>query len=144
MKHNVSGNSYRGLRKSQNGAITNINITPFVDVMLVLLVVFMITAPLLSVGVPVELPKSNASSLPSNSEPIVVSIDKQGKIFIQDTEIEENFLAEKLQAISDANFDAKIFVRGDQTLSYGTIMQVMGQISVAGYSKVALVSEFAQ
>jgi len=121
--------------------MAEINVTPFVDVMLVLLVVFMVTAPLLSVGVPVDLPKTEAASINNPDEPVVVSIDAGGKIYIQESEIPLDNLAPRLEAITGANPEARIFVRGDKGIAYGLVMQVMGRISTAGYNKVSLLAE---
>jgi len=117
------------------------NVTPLVDVMLVLLIVFMVTAPLLSVGVPIELPQAKAPALDSQSEPLTVSIDAAHRIYVQETEIARENLIPRLQAVSQNNLQARVFIRGDQTLSYGEIMSLMSQISQAGFAKVALVTE---
>jgi biopolymer transport protein TolR len=134
-----SGSS-RGRRRA-NRPVSDINITPFVDVMLVLLVVFMVTAPLMTVAVPVDLPKTQAHTVSQDKEPLVVSIDASGKIFLQDKSMKLEELVPKLKAITNANADARIFVRGDKELAYGKIMEVMGTISSAGFTKVALVAE---
>lgn len=137
----VGGSKGANGRSRRHRPMAEINVTPFVDVMLVLLVVFMVTAPLLSVGVPVDLPKTEAASINNPDEPIVVSIDSGGKIYIQESEIPLNNLAPRLEAITGANPDARIFVRGDKGIAYGLVMQVMGRISAAGYSKVSLLAE---
>ncbi|MGE3623177.1 MAG: protein TolR [Bdellovibrionales bacterium] len=121
--------------------MSDINVTPFVDVMLVLLVVFMVTAPLLTVAVPVDLPKTQAKAINQDKEPLVVSIDSGGKLYIQENPTDLDDLVGKLKAISGANPEARIFVRGDKGVNYGRIMEVMGTISAAGFSKVALVAE---
>lgn len=121
--------------------MSDINVTPFVDVMLVLLVVFMVTAPLMTVAVPVDLPKTNARNVNSDKEPLVVSVDNAGKVYLQEKKMDLVDLVSKLQAITGANADARIFVRGDKDVSYGRIMEVMGTISAAGFNKVALVAE---
>ena len=118
-----------------------INVTPFIDVMLVLLIIFMVAAPLLTVGVPIDLPQTSANPLQSEQEPLSVSVDNAGKIFLQDTEIEFNELVPKLIAITEQNFDTRIFVRGDRTVDYGTVMRVMGAISKAGFTRIGLVTE---
>lgn len=120
--------------------MSEINVTPFVDVMLVLLVIFMITAPLLTVGVQVDLPKTKAGVVEGNDEPLAVSVDAEGRIFIQDTETEIVGLAPKLKAITGNNPDVRIFVRGDAAVDYGRVMVVMGVINDAGYKKVALIA----
>jgi biopolymer transport protein TolR len=127
--------------KFRRKPMAEINVTPFVDVMLVLLIVFMVTAPLLSVGVPVDLPKTQAATLNDSHEPLVVSIDAKGTVYLQKQPIKLDQLVARLQAVTGANADARIFVRGDQSIQYGTVMQVMGQISVAGYKKVSLMAE---
>ncbi len=118
-----------------------INVTPFVDVMLVLLVVFMVAAPLLTVGVPVDLPQSKAQPLPQDSKPLEVTVNAQGKIFLQETEISLEDLVPKLQAISNNAKDTRIYVRGDEKINYGLVMQVMGTINAGGFNKVALVTQ---
>jgi biopolymer transport protein TolR len=118
-----------------------INVTPFVDVMLVLLVVFMVAAPLLTVGVPVDLPQSRAQPLPQDSKPLEVTVNAEGKVFLQETEISLDDLVPKLEAISNNAKDTRIYVRGDAKVNYGLVMQVMGTINAAGYSKVALVTQ---
>lgn len=120
--------------------MSEINVTPFVDVMLVLLVVFMITAPLLTVGVPVELPKSTAPEIFGNDEPLAVSIDAAGVIYLQDTEILLEELGPRLVAITDRNPDARIFVRGDKAIDYGMVMSVMGALADAGFTNLALIT----
>lgn len=121
--------------------MSEINVTPLVDVMLVLLIIFMVTAPLLTVGVPVDLPKTEASTINESDEPLTVSISKSGKIFLQETPVELSSLVARLQAITGSNAETRIYVRGDQSVPYGQIMQVMGAINSAGFKKVALLSE---
>ena len=121
--------------------LSEINVTPLVDVMLVLLIIFMVTAPLMTSGVSVDLPKTNAQPLNSDSQPLTVSIDASGKIFLQNQEVDLPDLVAKLQAIAQNNQDRRIFVRGDKDLAYGRIMQVMGTIAQGGFSKVALLAE---
>lgn len=132
----VSRRSYR----SKRTLMSDMNVTPMIDVMLVLLVIFMVTAPLLTVGVKVSLPSANAPSVESQEIPIVVHINSEGRIFIGDVEVDAETLPEKLKAIAGET-DAKIFVRGDKTLPYGVIMQTMGLISSSGFKKVILVTE---
>jgi biopolymer transport protein TolR len=131
--------SRRSGGKYSRQLMSEINVTPFVDVMLVLLVVFMITAPLLSVGVPVDLPKTQAGDLLGNDEPLSVTIDRDGLLWVQETQVEFDQLVPLLIAVSERNPDVRIFVRGDQTMSYGRILEVIGAINGAGFSKVALV-----
>tara|TARA_B100000700_G_scaffold290944_1_gene349511 strand:+ start:1412 stop:1816 length:405 start_codon:yes stop_codon:yes gene_type:complete len=121
--------------------LSEINVTPFVDVMLVLLIIFMVTAPLLTVGVQVDLPESNADTLQSDNEPLEVTINSDGNIFIQETEITLKELVPKLIAITDNRLDTKIYVRGDAVIDYGRVMKVLGELSGSGFSKVALVTK---
>ena len=121
--------------------MAEINVTPFVDVMLVLLIVFMITAPLLTVGVPVDLPKTRAAALSDADEPLVVTINAKGAIFLQEHETPIENLVPRLVAVTGANPDIKIFVRGDKAIPYGSVMEVMGAISAAGFKKVSLMAE---
>ena len=135
-----SARGYRQ-RNQRYQAMSEINVTPFVDVMLVLLVVFMVTAPLLSVGVPVDLPKSEAATINTPDEPLVISINARAEIFIQETPVAIENLSARLAAVTGANPDTRIFVRGDKTIDYGRVMEVMGRISAAGYNKVSLLAE---
>ena len=128
-------------RKSRYRPMSEINVTPFVDVMLVLLIVFMITAPLLTVGVPVDLPKTEAATINDSDEPLVITIDKSGTIFLQETATPLQKLIPRLQAITGENPDVRIYVRGDQSIQYGRVMEIMGRVSVAGYKKVSLLAE---
>jgi biopolymer transport protein TolR len=133
-------------RHRRRVVMSEINVTPFVDVMLVLLIVFMVSAPLLTVGVPLELPQSKAKSLDQDREPLTVSVNVKGQVFLQDTEIPVDELVPKLKAITDARggADERIYVRGDKSVDYGTMMKVMGRLSAAGYHRVALVTEVEQ
>jgi biopolymer transport protein TolR len=136
-----------GKRRNRRRAImSDINVTPFVDVMLVLLIVFMVSAPLLTVGVPLDLPQSQAKSLDQDREPLTVSVNVQGQVFLQNAEIKVDDLLPKLKAITDARGGAeeRIYVRGDKKVDYGTMMKVMGRLSAAGYHRVALVTEVEQ
>lgn len=121
--------------------ISQINVTPFVDVMLVLLVVFMVTAPLLSVGVLIDLPKTQAPVLEGQDEPLEVTVDSSGQVYVQELEVEMAQLVPRLIAITGRKPDTRIFVRGDRTIDYGRVMEVMARINVAGYTRVALVTE---
>ena len=121
-----------------------INVTPLVDVMLVLLVIFMVTAPLLTVGVPVDLPKTNASVINEPDEPLTITVDEKGILYLQETPLELETLVPRLVAITGSNPEARIFVRGDKGISYGRVMEVMGAINAAGFKKVALISELPQ
>lgn len=126
--------------------MSEINVTPFVDVMLVLLIIFMVAAPLLTVGVPIDLPQTQAKGLDQDREPLTVSVNTKGQIYLQDSEIKIEELVAKLQAITQARngADERIYVRGDRNVDYGTIMRVMGRLSAAGYRRVALVTEVEQ
>lgn len=121
--------------------MSEINVTPMVDVMLVLLVIFMVTAPLLTAGVDVDLPEAGAAAVKGQDEPLAVTVDAEGRIFIQDTEVSLETLAPKLEAVAGRNPDLRIFVRGDKAISYGRVMQVVGAINGAGYTKVALLTD---
>ncbi len=123
--------------------MSEINVTPMVDVMLVLLVIFMVTAPLLTVGVPVDLPKTNAAPITGQDEPVVVSVNAQGNVYLQDTELPLENLVARLSAITENKPDTRIFVRGDRSINYGRIMEVMSVINEAGFRRVALVAEQA-
>jgi biopolymer transport protein TolR len=134
-------------RHRRKPVMSEINVTPMVDVMLVLLIIFMVSAPLLTVGVPIDLPQTQASSLDqADKEPLAVSVSNDGKVFLQNTEIELEALVPKLQAIAQARggADERIYVRGDKTVNYGTVMKVMGRLSAAGFRRVALVTEVEQ
>jgi biopolymer transport protein TolR len=120
--------------------MSEINVTPFVDVMLVLLIVFMITAPLLTVGVPIDLPETQAKPMEGDSEPITISIGADGKIFLQDEEVDADKLVSTLQAIAQNGLNERVFVRGDKNADYGTIMRVMGRLNSAGYKRIGLVT----
>ncbi|MFQ5785114.1 MAG: protein TolR [Alphaproteobacteria bacterium] len=133
--------SSRRAGRRHRGLMSEINVTPFVDVMLVLLVVFMITAPLLTVGVPVNLPETSAREITGEDEPIAVSIDAEGKVFLQDTEIALDELGPRLQAVTAQKSDTRIFIRGDRTIDYGRVMEVMSVLNTAGFNRVALITE---
>jgi biopolymer transport protein TolR len=133
-------------RRRRRAVMSDINVTPFVDVMLVLLIVFMVSAPLLTVGVPLDLPQSQAKSLDQDREPLTVSVNVKGQVFLQDSEIKIDDLVAQLKAVTDARggADERIYVRGDKKVDYGKMMQVMGRLSAAGYHRVALVTEVEQ
>lgn len=120
--------------------MSEINVTPFVDVMLVLLVIFMVTAPLLTVGVKVDLPKTQAGAVSGSDEPLAISVNREGRVFVQDTATDLDGLVPKLIAISGKNPDVRIFVRGDANVNYGRVMEVMGLVNSAGFRKVALIA----
>ena len=129
------------LKSSEKEPMIEINVTPFVDVMLVLLIIFMVTAPLLTVGVQVDLPETSADTLPEESEPLTLTINSKGEVFIQETKIEFNNLIKKILSVSNNRTDTRIYVRGDKTINYGRVLEVMGILSGSGFTKVALISE---
>ena len=137
-----------GVKRSTGGRrhrpMGEINVTPFVDVMLVLLIVFMVTAPLLTVGVEVDLPKTKAGAINADAAPLVVSIKADGSLYLQEAEIDDEVLIPRLKAISNANPDVRIFVRGGQAVTYGDVLGVMGLIQAAGFEKVALVARLPE
>ena len=126
--------------------MSEINVTPMVDVMLVLLIIFMVSAPLLTVGVPLDLPQSQAKSLDQNKEPLTITVNLNGQVFLQNTEIGVDELVPKLKAIAEARggLDERIFVRADRKVDYGTVMRVMGRLSGAGFHRVSLITEIEQ
>jgi biopolymer transport protein TolR len=142
LQSNNGGNGRRRRRSAR--PMAEINVTPMVDVMLVLLIIFMVTAPLLTVGVPIELPKSEAQQLEGDKEPLTISVDPEGKIFLQDTELQLDQIVPKLTAIAKNGYEERIFVRGDRRVNYGVIMRVMGTISAAGFRRIALVSDLEE
>ena len=121
--------------------MAEINVTPFVDVMLVLLIIFMVTAPLLTVGVPVDLPKTKAAVLNKTDEPLVISVNSKGEIFVQKAKVPKEKFIPRLIAVTDANPEIRIFVRGDKSLEYGRVMEIMGAVSAAGFKKVSLLAQ---
>ena len=133
-------------RRRRHGIMSEINVTPMVDVMLVLLIIFMVSAPLLTVGVPIDLPQSQAKSLDQDKQPLTVSVNLQGEVFLQETKIGVDELVTKLKAITETRggMDERIYVRGDRKVDYGTVMRVMGRLSAAGFRRVALVTEVEQ
>jgi biopolymer transport protein TolR len=142
-----AGTPVIGRRKHhRRGVMSEINVTPMVDVMLVLLIIFMVSAPLLTVGVPIDLPQSQAKSIEQDKEPLTVSVNDKGQIFLQNSEITVEDLVPKMQAVAQARggTEARVYVRGDKKVDYGTMMQVMGRLSSAGFHRVALVTEFEQ
>lgn len=140
VKRSVGSNSGRR-RHRRTGLNAEINVTPLVDVMLVLLIVFMVAAPLLSVGVPIELPKTDAKSLPSQTEPITITVNSEGDIFIQETEIALDDVATRLVAISNNGYDERIYLRGDGQADYESVMKVMARVNAAGFSNLGLVTD---
>ena len=140
----AASNSKR--RHRRRAVMSEINVTPMVDVMLVLLIIFMVSAPLLTVGVPIDLPQTRAKSLDQDREPLTLSVRLQGQVFLQNSEIPIDDLVPKLKAVTDARggYDERIYVRGDRKVDYGTVMRVMGRLSSAGFKRVALVTEVEQ
>lgn len=131
-----------GRRRHRRSRVNSeINVTPLVDVMLVLLIVFMVAAPLLSVGVPIDLPKTDAKALPSQQAPLTISVDSEGRVFLQDEEVLMADLIAKLVAVSDTGYDERIFLRGDENSDYGAVMKVMARINAAGFSNLNLVTD---
>ena len=142
-----AGTPVIGKRKHHRQRVmSEINVTPMVDVMLVLLIIFMVSAPLMTVGVPIDLPQSQAISLEQDKEPLTVSVNEKGQIFLQNSEIAADDLIAKMEAVAQARGgkDARVYVRGDKRVDYGTMMKVMGRLSSAGFNRVALVTEFEQ
>jgi len=137
---NRSGGSPLGSRHRRR-PMSEINVTPMVDVMLVLLVIFMVTAPLLTVGVTVDLPKTKASTIAGDDEPLAISINAEGQIYLQETMMELEGLVPRLLAITGNNPDVRIFIRGDKEIDYGRVMEIMGTVNAAGFRKVALITE---
>ncbi|WP_434055482.1 MAG: protein TolR [Roseibium sp.] len=135
-----AGGGRRGRRRRRAVLMTEINVTPFVDVMLVLLIIFMVAAPLLTVGVPIDLPETQAKALEGDTEPITISVNSAGEIFIQDTPIVIDEVVPKLEAIAANGYEERIYVRGDQDADYGTVMKLMGRINAAGFKRLGLVT----
>jgi biopolymer transport protein TolR len=135
----LGGNGQRLAARYQ--PMSAINVTPFVDVMLVLLVVFMVAAPLLTVGVPVDLPETQAPPITEPKEPLVITINGEGHIFIQETDIPTESLVPRLEAITGSNPDAVLYVKGDKSVNYGRVAEVMGLVATAGFRKVSLIAE---
>jgi biopolymer transport protein TolR len=140
----ISTGGGRRSRRRRQRMMSEINVTPFVDVMLVLLIVFMVAAPLLTVGVPIDLPESQAKSMEQDKDPLTVSVNEKGEVFLQETQVTVEELVAKLKAIAKNGTEERIYVRGDRSVDYGTVMRVMGRLSSAGYRRVALVTEVEQ
>jgi biopolymer transport protein TolR len=138
-----SGAVRRRTKRTRRPPMSEINVTPFVDVMLVLLIIFMVTAPLLTVGVPLELPRTEANALSGDTqkEPLTVSVDSAGKVFLQETAISLDEIVPKLTAIAKAGYEETIYIRGDRNTNYGELMRVMARISTAGFRRISLVTE---
>jgi biopolymer transport protein TolR len=138
----LNGNG--GGPRQRHKPMSEINVTPMVDVMLVLLVIFMVAAPLLTVGVPVDLPQTKAPAITEQKEPLVITINAENKLFLQNSELGDDELVPRLQAITKNNPEADIYVRGDRNINYGRVMEVMGLVSAAGFTKVSLITEQAR
>lgn len=132
---------FGGTGRGRYRPMAEINVTPLVDVMLVLLVVFMVAAPLLTVGVPVHLPHTNAAPINEPKQPLVITVNAEGQIYVQNAQVSTDSLVSRLQAATHANPDAPLYVRGDKAISYGRVLQVMSLVSAAGFHKVALIAE---
>lgn len=144
MAAGIQQTSSRGRGRMRRRAMAEINVTPLVDVMLVLLIVFMVTAPLLTVGVPVDLPKTRAPALGQDREPLSITVKRDGAIFLQKEAVNEDTLVERLKAISANGYDQRIFVRGDDRVVYGKVMEVMGILAAAGFTHIGLVTDVAK
>jgi biopolymer transport protein TolR len=147
MAMNTGAAAVAGKRRHRRRPVmAEINVTPMVDVMLVLLIIFMVSAPLLTVGVPIDLPQTQAKSLEGDKEPLTISVNQKGQVFLQESEIGVEELVPKLKAVTDARggLEERIYVRGDRQVDYGTVMKVMGRLSAAGFRRVALVTEIEQ
>lgn len=137
----ATGSGSRRRRRRRYVPISEINVTPLVDVMLVLLIVFMISAPLLTSGVPVDLPESQAGELPTPSEPVIVTVNSDGQIFVGEDEVTIDVLIATLNDVTGGNLDQRVYVRGDRASSYGAVLLVMGEINAAGFTRIGLVSQ---
>ncbi|CUX00980.1 tolR protein [Agrobacterium fabacearum S56] len=137
------GRRGRGGRR-RGGAISEINVTPLVDVMLVLLIIFMVAAPMMTVGVPIDLPQTSANALNSDTQPITISVNANGQIHLQETEIQAAEVADKLQAIATTGYNERIFVRADSVAAYGVVADVMARIQAAGFKNIGLVTQQRQ
>ncbi|WP_428981350.1 protein TolR [Methylopila jiangsuensis] len=131
-------------RRRRSGVMAEINMTPMVDVMLVLLIIFMVSAPLLTVGVPIDLPQTSANPLNEEKEPLTITVNNKGEVFLQETQIQVDEIAPRLIAITNSGYEERIYVRGDRNVVYGQVMKVMGTLSAAGFRRVALVTELEQ
>jgi biopolymer transport protein TolR len=134
------GGSRRG-RRRRNPPMSEINVTPFVDVMLVLLIIFMVAAPLLTVGVPIDLPETRAEAIEGDKDPLAVTVDAEGNVFLMDQAIGLEELVPQLLAIAEQGYDERVFVRGDESVDYGTVMKVMGRLNQAGFRRIGLVTD---
>ncbi len=140
----ININNSRKSRRQKYSQMSEINVTPFVDVMLVLLIVFMVTAPLLTVGIPIDLPKVKANALTDKKDPIEITVNLEGDIYLGESLIEVENLITRLNAITEQNTEARIYIRGDRIVAYGRVMEIMSIINTAGYTKVALITQNTQ
>lgn len=140
MSTGQSGGRTRRGRRGRKALVSEINVTPFVDVMLVLLIIFMVAAPLMTVGVPIDLPESSAKALNADTQPITVSVNSDGQIYLQETEIAFEEILPRLQAIAEAGYEERIFVRADGSADYASVMRVLGRINAGGFRNVGLVT----
>ncbi|WP_026363160.1 protein TolR [Methylopila sp. M107] len=131
-------------RRRRTAVMAEINMTPMVDVMLVLLIIFMVSAPLLTVGVPIDLPQTSANPLNEEKEPLTITVKLSGEVFLSETPVTVDELPARLNAITNSGYDERIYVRGDRNVNYGTVMKVMGTLNAAGFKRVALVTELEQ
>ena len=141
MALSMGNNNQNRRRRARSQPFSEINVTPMVDVMLVLLVIFMVAAPMMTTGVSVDLPQTKAAPVTGQDEPLAISVTAEGKVFIQKQEISLDALQQKLKAITGEKKDTRIFIRGDKNIDYGKIMAVVGEVNAAGYSKVALITD---
>jgi len=138
------GGGRRGRRRGANAAMSDINVTPMVDVMLVLLIVFMVAAPLLTVGVPIDLPKTEAKELNTDSKPVTVTVKPDGSVYLMDKPVDIDGLLAAIQPLTPNGTDDRVYLRGDTAANYGAVMKVMGLLSKAGYAKIGLITDQAQ
>ena len=141
MMTGAAGGGRRRRRSRTPGAINEINMTPFIDVMLVLLIIFMVAAPMMTVGVPLDLPQTKAAPLNMDSKPVTLSIKETGQVFLGDTELTDEAIVGKLADVAKQGFEERIFVRGAKQVDYGRVAQIMSLVTSAGYKRVALVTE---
>ncbi|QFU18015.1 ExbD/TolR family protein [Microvirga thermotolerans] len=141
MASGARGGSRRRRRAHRGGAMNEINMTPFIDVMLVLLIIFMVAAPMMTAGVPIDLPQTKAAPLNMDAKPVTLSIKASGQVFMGETELSDDAIVGKLAEVAKGGFDERIFVRGDRKVDYGRVAQIMSIVTGAGYKRVALVTE---
>ena len=144
MMAGAAGGRRRRRRTRRGGAINEINMTPFIDVTLVLLIIFMVAAPMMTAGVPLDLPQTKAAPLNSDAKPVTLSIKATGQVFLGDAELTDDAIVGKLAEVAKQGFDERVFVRGDKKVDYGRVAQVMAIVTTAGYKRVALVTEADQ